>query len=544
LLDAAELEVMRQALTAIPEEMGVVLVRSSYSPNIKERKDASCALFDPLGRMVAQAEHIPVHLGSMPMAVENLLATGDEIGPGDSWIVNNPYTGGSHLNDVTVISAVHDVDDRLLGFVVNKAHHADVGGSAPGSMPAAATSLQEEGVVLDLQPLTRARQWVGDARDRLIGASRTPEERRADLGAQLSANIVGGRRLVEHVDRYGLARWGAFCDQIIDYSRRRMVAALGDIKPGTYRAEGYIEAPTVTEELEGLEVPDMGDVRIAVEVVVSPDRVVFDLSGTDRQVNAPWNAPYSVTLSAVYFTLRAMTDPSIPPNHGCYLPVEVVCPRGSLLNPEPPHPVGAGNVETSQILAGVLLSALGQATRDGPVAMSQGTMNNVLIGATGERPFTFYETIGGGEGGSPWREGMSGVHTHMTNTANTPVESLEVEYPLKVQRLTLVRGSGGQGHHSGGDGVHKELVVLADGAVLTILSDGRRIPPKGQLGGDEGRVGLNLLERNGEEHPLPSKLTLPLTFGDVVHIETPSGGGWERAGSQTYSNDEGPLMKR
>jgi len=528
-LDAAELEVMRQALTAIPEEMGVVLVRSSYSPNIKERKDASCALFDPVGRMVAQAEHIPVHLGSMPMAVENLLAQEDEVGPGDSWMVNNPYTGGSHLNDVTVISAVHDGNDRLLGFVVNKAHHSDVGGSAPGSMPAAATSLQEEGVVLDLQPLQRAMEWVGEARERLIAASRTPEERKADLGAQLSANIVGGRRLVEYVDRYGLDSWAVFCDQIIEYSRRRMIAALGDVVPGTYRAEGYIEAPIVVGELQGLEVPDMGDVRIAVEVDVSPERVVFDLSGTDRQVNAPWNAPYSVTLSAVYFALRAMTDPSIPPNHGCYLPVEVICPKGSLLNPEPPHPVGAGNVETSQILAGVLLTAFGQATGDGPVAMSQGTMNNVLIGATGERPFTFYETIGGGEGGSPWREGTSGVHTHMTNTANTPVESLEVEYPLKVQRLTLVRGSGGQGRHGGGDGVLKELVVLADDAVLTILSDGRRIPPKGQLGGDDGRVGLNLLKRNGREHPMPSKLTIPLTYGDVVHIETPSGGGWGRS---------------
>jgi N-methylhydantoinase B len=543
-LDAAELEVMRQALTSIPEEMGVVLVRSSYSPNIKERKDASCALFDPAGRMVAQAEHIPVHLGSMPMAVENLLATGDEIGPGDSWIVNNPYTGGSHLNDVTVISVVHDREDRLLGFVVNKAHHADVGGSAPGSMPAAATSLYEEGVVLDLQPLKRAMQWVGDARERLIAASRTPDERRADLGAQLSANIVGGRRLVEHVERYGIARWEAFCDQIIEYSRRRMVAALGDVEPGTYMAEGYIEAPTAPEGLKGLEVPDMGDVRIAVEVDVSPDRVVFDLSGTDRQVNAPWNAPYSVTLSAVYFALRAMTDPSIPPNFGCYLPVEVVCPKGSLLNPEPPHPVGAGNVETSQVLAGVLLSAFGQATRDGPVAFSQGTMNNVLIGATGEEPFTFYETIGGGEGGSPWRAGMSGVHTHMTNTANTPVESLEVEYPLKVQRLTLVRGSGGQGRHNGGDGVRKELVVLAEGAVLTILSDGRRFPPKGQLGGDEGSVGLNVLERNGKKHQLPSKFTFPLIYGDVVHIVTPSGGGWGTVEQQSYSNNTGPMLKR
>ena len=527
MLDPAKLEVMRQALTAIPEEMGVVLIRSSYSPNIKERRDASCALFDPKGRMVAQAEHIPVHLGSMPMAVERLLARGDDLAPGDSWIVNDPYTGGSHLNDVTVISAVHDPkDEELLGFVVNKAHHSDVGGDAPGSMPAAATSLEQEGVVLHLQRLTRNSKWVGDARELLIQASRTPHERRADLGAQLSANIVGGRRMRAFVDKYGTDRWTLFHDEIIEYSRRRMVAALGALTPGTYAAEGIIEAPGDVPDLPGLVVPDMGDVRIEVEVTVSPDGVLFDLSGTDGQVNAPWNAPHSVTLSAIYYSLRAMTDPSIPPNHGCYLPVEVRCPKGSLLNPEPPHPVGAGNVETSQILAGVCLSAFGQATEEGPVAESQGTMNNVLIGAAGERPFTFYETLGGGEGGSPWRSGMSGVHTHMTNTANTPIESLETEYPMRVIRLSLRKADGGLGIHRGGGGTIKEIEVMVDGAILTVLSDSRSHPPRGVTGGEDGGIGLNTLLRDDVEHPLPSKCTLRLERGDVVRVETPSGGGW------------------
>jgi N-methylhydantoinase B len=526
-MDPAELEVMRQALTAIPEEMGVVLVRSAYSPNIKERKDASCALFDPRGRMVAQAEHIPVHLGSMPMAVERLLETGDDIGPGDSWIVNDPYTGGSHLNDVTVISAVHDGEEgELLGFVVNKAHHADVGGDAPGSMPAAATSLEQEGIVINLQRLRRRGQWVGDARERLQAASRTPRERAGDLGAQLSANVVGGRRLEAYVDKYGSGRWADFCDQVVEYSRRRMLAALGELTPGTYRAEGMIEAPGPVPDLPGIVVPDMGDVRIAVEVTVSGEGVVFDLSGTDGQVNAPWNAPYSVTLSAVYYALRAMTDPGIPPNHGCYLPVEVICPRGSLLNPIPPHPVGAGNVETSQILAGVCLDAFGQATREGPVAGSQGTMNNVLVGATGEHPFSFYETLGGGEGGSPWRVGMSGVHTHMTNTANTPVESLEAEYPLCVRRLSLRSSTGGDGMNPGGDGAVKEIEVLSENAVLTVLSDTRRLSPPGASSGKEGQVGRNVLIRGGEELELPSKFTLPLKSGDILRIITPSGGGW------------------
>jgi N-methylhydantoinase B len=462
----------------------------------------------------------------MPMAVERLLETGDDIAPGDSWIVNDPYTGGSHLNDVTVISTVHDSkDEELLGFVVNKAHHSDVGGDAPGSMPAAATSLEQEGIVLDLQRLRRKGQWVGDARERLLAASRTPQERSADLGAQVAANIVGGRRLEEFVDRYGSDRWTDFCDQVIVYSRRRMVAALGELEPGTYGARGIIEASGEAPDLPGLVVPDMDDVQISVEVIVSTEGVVFDLTGTDGQVNAPWNAPYSVTLSAVYYALRAMTDPSIPPNHGCYLPVDVICPKGSLLNPEPPHPVGAGNVETSQILAGVCLNAFGQATKDGPPAESQGTMNNVLIGATGEKPFTFYETLGGGEGGSPWRAGMSGVHSHMTNTANTVIESLETEYPILVQILSLLPDTGGDGDHKGGDGTRKQLVILVDDATITLLTDSRHRSPKGR-GGVDGKIGSNVLVRGGGEVVLPSKVTLTLVKGDVIMIETPGGGGW------------------
>ncbi len=526
-MDAAELEVMRQALTAVPEEMGVVLIRSAYSPNIKERRDASCAVFDTLGRMVAQAEHIPVHLGSMPMAVEGLLSRGRDIGPGDSWIVNDPYSGGSHLNDVTVISAVHSKGGEHLGFAVNKAHHADVGGIAPGSMPAGATSLHDEGVVLDLQLLTRGGGAVGNARELLAQASRTPEERMGDLGAQVSANAVGAERIIEYVERYGYATWTAFCDEVVDYSRRRMGAALGMLTPGTYHSEGLMEAPAEPQgDLPGMVVPAMGDLLLSVDVEVSPDRVVFDLSGTSPEVDAPFNAPYSVTLSAVYFAVRAVTDPQIPPNHGCYVPVEVVCPRGCLLNPTPPRPVSAGNVETSQALAGVCLNAFGQATGEGPVASSQGTMNNVLIGATGDRPFTFYETIGGGEGGSPWRPGMSGVHTHMTNTANTPIESLESEYPLRVHRLSLRRGSGGTGANAGGDGITKEVEVLAERAVLTLLSDRRRSGPPGGGGGGPAEPGSNTLVRGGKERGLPSKCTVEVFKGDLLRVETPGGGGW------------------
>ena len=356
MLSPSELEVLRQSLGAIPEEMGVVLVRSAYSPNIKERRDASCALFDPGGRMVAQAEHIPVHLGSMPLAVEELLGRGEDVAPGDAWIVNDPYAGGSHLPDITVISPVHaseggavsnGMDGRLLGFAVNKAHHADVGGSAPGSMPATARRLEEEGVVIPLQPLMRGGEPAGDAWKLLEKGSRTPEERMGDLRAQLAANSVGAARLGSFVGRYGQRRWAAFCDEVIDYSRRRMEAALARLREGTYGAEDVIEGPGSSRSKlwpPGISVPKVGSLDIAVEVTIGGGRARFDLSGSAGQVDAPMNAPYSVTLSAVYYSLRAMTDPTIPPNHGCYLPIEVVAPKGSLLNPERPHPVGAGNV--------------------------------------------------------------------------------------------------------------------------------------------------------------------------------------------------------
>jgi len=537
-LSPAELEVLRQSLGAVPEEMGVVLVRSAYSPNIKERRDASCALFDPRGRMVAQAEHIPVHLGSMPLAVEELLRRGEDLGPGDAWIVNDPYAGGSHLPDITVISPVHagggkaggrGAGERLLGFAVNKAHHADVGGSAPGSMPATARRLDEEGVVITLQPLMRADEPAGEAWKLLEEASRTPEERKGDLRAQLGANSVGAARLRSFVARYGIKRWGAFCDEVIDYSRRRMEAALSSLRAGTYAAEGTIEGPGPSHLWPpGIRVPSVGPLVVAVDVTLGGGRARFDFTRSAGEVDAPLNAPYSVTLSAVYYSLRAMTDPTIPPNHGCYLPVEVVAPRGSLLNPEPPHPVAAGNVETSQRVADVCLAALGQAAPDGPVAMSQGTMNNVLIGKSGRGAFTFYETLGGGEGGTPWRRrgGMSGIHTHMTNTMNTPVEALEAAYPLRVRALLVRRGSGGRGLHPGGDGVEKRIEVLADGAVLTLLGDRRIDGPPGAAGGEPGSPGRDRLVRRGRTYELPSKCVLKLVKGDVVVVETPGGGGW------------------
>ncbi len=526
MLSPSDLEVMRQALASVPEEMGVVLVRSAYSPNIKERRDASCAVFDAEGRMVAQAEHIPVHLGSMPLAVEGLLRLGPVLRPGDAWVVNDPYTGGSHLPDITVISPVLD-GAEVVGFVVNKAHHADVGGPTPGSMDPTALTLEDEGVVIPLQALAEGGRPTGPVWEMLRARSRTPEERMGDLRAQLAASAVGAARLGAFVGRYGRGTWRAFCDEVIDYSRRRMEAALSGLVEGTYSAGDVVEAPASgLGEGDGVLFPRMHDLRVELAVTVGRGRARFDFTGTSPQVDAPLNAPRSVTLSAVYYSLRAMTDPTIPPNHGCYSPVEVVCPRGSLLDPTPPRPVSAGNVETSQRVADVCLAALGQARPEGPVAMSQGTMNNVLIGTEGEGAFTFYETLGGGEGGSPWRPGMSGVHTHMTNTRNTPVEALEAAYPLRVRRLSLRRGSGGVGRHPGGDGIVKEVELLAEAAVLTLVAERRRERPRGVDGGGDGAEGADAIVRDGRRIPLPSKCRAVLRRGDVVVIETPGGGGW------------------
>jgi len=534
-LSASDLEVMRQALTSVPEEMGVVLVRSAYSPNIKERHDASCAVFDALGRMVAQAEHIPVHLGSMPLAVEGLLRLSPRLGPGDAWVVNDPYAGGSHLPDITVISPVVEGGGDVAGFVVNKAHHADVGGPTPGSMDPTALALDDEGVVISMQPLAEGGRPAGPVWELLRARSRTPDERMGDLRAQLAANAVGAARLAAFVGRYGRATWRAFCDEVIEYSRRRMEVALSGLVEGTYSASDVVEAPTPGPgEDEGVVVPRMHELRINLAVSVARGRARFDFAGTSPQVDAPLNAPLSVTLSAVYYALRAMTDPTIPPNHGCYSPVEVVCPRGSLLDPTPPRPVSAGNVETSQRVADVCLLALGQARPEGGLAMSQGTMNNVLIGTEGEGAFTFYETLGGGEGGSPWRRGMSGVHTHMTNTRNTPVEALEAAYPLRVRRLALRRGSGGVGRHPGGDGLVKEVELLADAAVLTLVAERRAHRPRGADGGGDGATGADAVVRDGRRIPLPSKCRAVLRRGDVVVVETPGGGGW---GAPTFDQD-------
>lgn len=516
-MNPIELEVLRAAFTFIPEEMGVALRRTAYSPNIKERMDASCALFDEEGRLVAQAEHIPVHLGSMPLAVEAVMRDfPGTLREGDQVILNDPYRGGTHLPDITLIRPVLH-RDRLAGYAVNRAHHADVGGIAPGSMPAQATRLEEEGMVLEPQKFLDRGRERKEVLDRVRRETRQPRERLGDLRAQVAANELGARRLRELVERHGLARLRGFAQEIMDYSERRVRAAIGHLPRGTWAAADYLEGGGEAE-------PER--IRIAAEVTIGGSGIAVDFAGTDRQVAGNLNAPFAVTLSASYFVLRCLTDPDAPPNAGAVRPMRVLAPEGSVVRARSPAAVAGGNVETSQRIVDVLFLALADPLADRVPAQSQGTMNNLTIGSTRGRAFSYYETIAGGEGALPYRDGMDGVHTHMTNTRNTPVEALELGYPLRVEEYRLIPRSGGAGRFRGGDGIRRAVRLLGESGTASILSERRRLAPKGLSGGEDGRPGRNLLLRRGREIPLPAKATLDLRKDDLVIVETPGGGGW------------------
>jgi N-methylhydantoinase B len=516
-LSPAELEVARHALAGVAEEMGVALRRASYSPNIKERADCSAAVFGPDGAMVAQAEHIPVHLGSMPASVAAVLdAFGGQLTLGQQAAVNDPYAGGTHLPDLTIVAPVWE-GSRLLGYVANRAHHADVGGAAPGSMPATAVDVAMEGLRVPPTLIADAEGLRDDVLRLIAANSRTPRERYGDLRAQFAANHVGALRLRELADRWGAGSLAQASAEVCDYSDRRVRTAVRQIPDGTYRFTDQLEIG------EGL------DIRVAV--VVDGDHVVFDFAGTAGQVPVNLNAPLAVTVSAAWFVFRMLTDPDAPPNAGCYRACEVRAPQGSIVNATFPAPVAAGNVETSQRVVDVLLGAFAQALPDRVPAASQGTMNNVLLGSAVTDPaFSYYETIAGGEGGTPWRAGMSGVHTGMTNTRNTPAEAIELAYPLRVWRAELRHGSGGAGHHRGGDGVVREVEALAD-ATLTLVTERRARGPWGLCGGADGAPGRNVLIRaDGTEEELAAKGTWPLRCGERIRVETPGGGGWGAPG--------------
>ncbi len=485
-----ELQVIGASLRSIADEMGAALVRSAFSANIKERRDCSTALFDARGRMVAQAEHIPVHLGALPDAVAAVRA--HDPAPGEAWILNDPFAGGTHLPDITLVTRTR------AGFAVTRAHHADVGAAEPGSLPANSRRLEEEGVVI---PPTRLDDGVLDG---LVSQMRNPDERRGDLRAQLAAHRLAERRVDELCARRGLERVKAAMDELHDYSERLVRTAIAQLPDGRFEAA------------DALEPAGGGELELHATVTIDGDELEIDFAGTANQHDGNLNCPLAVTRSACYFVVRCLTDPDVPASGGAFVPVHVSAPEGSLVNARAPAAVAAGNVETSSRIVDVVFTAFGAIV---PVpAQGQGTMNNLTLG---NDRFTYYETVGGGQGACPDADGPSGVHVAMSNTLSTPTEALELAYPVRVERHELRLGSGGAGEHRGGDGVVRELRVLED-CRLSLVGERRKRAPQGARGGEPGLSGRNLL--NGEE--LPAKVTRGLHARDVVRVETPGGGGY------------------
>jgi N-methylhydantoinase B/oxoprolinase/acetone carboxylase alpha subunit len=510
-VNPAELQILSSRLASVADEMGAVLRRSAFSPNIKERADCSAALFTASGELLAQAEHIPVHLGSMPASVAAAIATGVRA----PMLLNDPFAGGTHLNDLTMVSPVvlEGVDgDELVGWVANRAHHADVGGTAPGSMPPDALTIDEEGLRLPPTPIDHA------VLAQVVDASRTPEERRGDLDAQWGANVLGVARLGELARMLGGTEQ---FDAVLDYGERRMRAALDALPDGSYHFRDVLDSAGPRPEQQT-------PTWIALTVVITGDEVTFDFTGTDDQRPGNVNAVEAVTVSAVAFAIRTATDPTLPANGGVMRPVRIVVPAGSVVAAQPPVAVGAGNVEVSQRVADVCLGALARAVPARIGSAGQGTMNNVLLGGDG---WVHYETVGGGQGARPWADGMSGVHTAMTNTLDTPVEALERALPVRVRRYSLRRGSGGAGTYAGGDGIARELEALAP-ITVSLVTERRVSRPWGLDGGAPGSPGENWLLPGGDEtraRRLLDKCTVTLEPGDVLRLLTPGGGGWGRA---------------
>jgi len=515
-----ELEIFRHLFTALAEEMGAALRRAAFSPNIKERRDYSCALFDARGVAVALGDHMPVHLGAMPMSVEAALAELGPLQPGDVACLNDPFRGGTHLPDITLIGPVH-AEGRLLGYVASRAHHSDVGGSTPGSMPLG-REIYEEGLRIPPVRLYRGGERNEDLWRTLLANVRTPSERWGDPDAQLAALNTGADRLLEIAGRRGISETLAAMAALIAYADRLVAAGLELIPDGRYRGEDALED-------DGF---GSGPIPIKVEIVVRGSALRIDFGGSAPQVGGGVNAVAAITSSAVRYVVRcvveALLGESLPAGGGSMSGVSLVLPEGSVVNARPPAAVAAGNVETSQRITDVLLRALAEALPELMPALSQGTMNNITVGGLDPRsgqPFAYYETVGGGMGAGPEGDGLSGVHVHMSNSLNTPVEALEHAYPFRVVTYTLRRGSGGVGLHRGGDGLRRDLMVLALARVV-LLSERRRFRPAGAHGGGDGAPGENVLIRAGVEEPLPAKVTFSVEAGDIVSVRSPGGGGW------------------
>jgi N-methylhydantoinase B len=510
------LQIFKSLFHAVAEEMGATLKRTAFSPNIKERRDYSCALFDAAGQMVAQGDHMPVHLGSMPLSVLAAIRN-REIRPGDMVILNDPYAGGTHLPDITLVSGVFE-KNRLRFYVASRAHHSDVGGMAAGSMPIA-EEIYQEGLRIPPVKLLSGGAINRDVWDLLLLNVRTPVEREGDLSAMLAANRTGERRLTEAIVKYGWPEVQSYVREILDYSERMTRLAIRRIPSGVYEAEDVLDDDGVRDR----------PIRIAVRVRVRGGNAVVDFSDSGPQVQGSLNAVYAITASAVFYVFRTLVDVPIPSNAGGMRPIRIVAPEASIVNCAPPAAVCGGNVETSQRIVDVLYKCLAPALPDRIPAASQGTMNNLTFGAvnpaTGQT-VAYYETVCGGMGARPGLDGISGVHTHMTNSLNTPIEALEHAYPVRVLSYGLRKNSGGQGRYRGGDGVVRKLKFLTR-AQVTVLSDRRKFPPYGLNGGAPGLPGRNLLlHADGRAEELPSKFSAWLDPGDVLSIETPGGGGW------------------
>ncbi len=518
--DIVTLSVVQKALENIAEEMGIILRRASFSPNCKERLDFSCAIFDRNAELLAQAEHIPVHLGAMFSSITAILEEFpvEAMSPGDVIILNSPYTGGTHLPDVTFLMPVF-INNKLSFFVNNRAHHADIGGSTPGSMPGISTELFEEGIVIPPVKLYDRGKEVKDVMKLILSNVRVQEERLGDFRAQRASLLRGQERLMELMDKYGQDSLFYIVKELMDLSEKSFKSQLANFPNGEFQFEDFLDSNGITDDL----------VKIKVTITKTDNKIKVSFKGTDPQQTGNVNAPKSVVYSCVYYVFRALTDPTIMTNAGLFRNIEIEIPEGSLLDPQSPAAVSSGNVETSQRIVDVLLGALSKAIQEIP-ASSQGTMNNVTIGGFDQtgKPFTYYETIGGGTGSGKNYQGISGVHSHMTNTLNTPVEALELAYPLRVKRYSFRSDSGGQGQFKGGDGLIREIECLVD-SVVSLQTERRKIAPYGLNGGSNGAKGLNIKRKSdSEEVVLPGRAIVNFKAGETLVIYTPGGGGYGR----------------
>ncbi|SNZ03848.1 N-methylhydantoinase B [Persephonella hydrogeniphila] len=520
MVDPILLEVFKNRFSAIAEEMGVLLQRTSFSPNIKERRDFSCAIFDSEGDLVAQAAHIPVHLGSMPLSVKSAIESAS-FEEGDMVVLNDPYRGGSHLPDITVVAPVF-IEGELRFFVANRAHHADVGGISSGSMPLS-SSIFQEGIIIPPVKIMKRGKIDKEILSIIKTNTRTPEEREGDFLAQISANLTGIKRLKELVGKYSIQTVTFYMDALNKYSERIMRNKIKQIPDGTYTFTDYMEDDGLKNK----------DIKISVRIDIKGDEAVVDFSDSDKQTEGGINAVRAITVSAVYYVFRSLAGKDIPTNTGCFKPVKIITKKGTVVDCTHPSPVSAGNVETSQRIVDVVLGALSKALPEEIPAASQGTMNNITIGGINPdngKPFTYYETIGGGMGGSSKGNGESAIQSHMTNTLNTPIEALEFEYPFIVEKYSIRKNSGGNGLFKGGSGIIRSIKILTD-AEVTVISERRRIPPYGLFGGEPGEVGRNIVIHNGKKIVESSKFHRKLKKGDIIIIETPGGGGYGRPSS-------------